>query len=475
MSKPFKIILFVISGIAGLVVLAALSLHFFLDINAHKPRLEAAASEALGMDVKVGGRLGFEFIPGLLVTMKDVHIRNRGSEIVSAENAWLWIDIVPLLFQDLRIGQISLKQPQVAIERDLNGHFNFERQESAEGMSPDLNLARITLSEASLRYTDKQTGEELEADDCNLDVNRLRLVSGKRQNLLMNITIKAAFSCGEIRRKDLTLADVRFSLSGKNGIYDFGSVSMQLFGGMGTGRIQAEYSGAVPVYQVNYSLSQFNVEEFLKVLSPNKVAEGTMDFSANLSLTGKTANDLVQSAIGGVSIRGEHLVLHDIDIDKKLARFESSQNFSLVDVGAFFFAGPFSLLVTKGYNFLSIAQGSGGRSDIQLIVSNWTVEHGVAQAQDVAMATNKNRVALRGGLDFVNQQFEDMSMAVLDNKGCPTLRQAVRGSFQKPVVDSPTILASLAGPAVSLLKKGRKLLPGGECKVFYAGSVMPPE
>jgi AsmA protein len=41
-------------------------------------------------------------------------------------------------------------------------------------------------------------------------------------------------------------------------------------------------------------------------------------------------------------------------------------------------------------------------------------------------------------------------------------------------VDKPNILTSLIGPARELVKKGTKLLPGGECEVFYAGALAPP-
>jgi AsmA protein len=99
----------------------------------------------------------------------------------------------------------------------------------------------------------------------------------------------------------------------------------------------------------------------------------------------------------------------------------------------------------------------------------------VAQAQDVAMATNENRIALIGKLDFVNEQFDDMTMALVDAQGCAKVRQKIRGSFQKPVVEKPSVFKSLAGPALKLLKKGRDLFPGGECEVFYAGSVAPPK
>jgi AsmA protein len=200
-----------------------------------------------------------------------------------------------------------------------------------------------------------------------------------------------------------------------------------------------------------------------------------MDFSMNLSMQGTTVNEMKLTMDGEVSLRGENLALDGIDLDRVLSRFESSQNFNLVDVGAFFFAGPIGLAVTKGYNFASLFKGSEGRSEIRTLISDWKFERGVAQAQDVAMATNRNRIALRGELDFANEQFNDVTMATIDAKGCAMVRQKITGSFQKPVVEKPSILMSLTGPARKLLKKGRDLLPGGECEVFYAGSVAPPE
>jgi AsmA protein len=43
------------------------------------------------------------------------------------------------------------------------------------------------------------------------------------------------------------------------------------------------------------------------------------------------------------------------------------------------------------------------------------------------------------------------------------------------VVEKPSTLKSLTGPLVRLLEKVGKLFPGGECEVFYAGSVAPPK
>ena len=305
-------------------------------------------------------------------------------------------------------------------------------------------------------------------------MHHLRLAGGTDRGLLQNLSFRAQLACGEIRKDDFAIADLKVSATGTQGVFDLQPVTMQVFGAQGTGSLQADFSGDVPRYSVHYALPQFHVEAFFKGLSAEKVASGTMDFTAQLSLQGKTPKALRQTLAGQITLRGGNLILHGRDLDAELSRYESSQHFNLVDVGAFFFAGPLGLVVTKGYNFASNLQGPGGSSEIRTLVSDWHVEHGVAQAQDVALATKEHRLALQGGLDFATERFDDVTVALIDAKGCTQVRQKITGSFQKPVVEKPSFLTSLTGPAMKLLKKGLALFPGGECEVFYAGSVAPP-
>src|SRR5512133_3822880 len=106
MSKTVKRILLAIAGIAGLVILISAALFLFADINAYKPRLEKTASEALGMEVRIGGRLGMGFFPGVHVRLDDVRVRNRGAEIASAKEAALQIALLPLLHGEVRVEKI---------------------------------------------------------------------------------------------------------------------------------------------------------------------------------------------------------------------------------------------------------------------------------------------------------------------------------------------------------------------------------
>ena len=126
-NKP-KIALLAAGGLFALLVLAAVALVLFVDVNAHKPWLEAAASDALGMEVRIGGRLGIGLFPGFHVTLGDVRIRNRGLDVASAKEAILGIELLPLLHKEVRVVKIGMRRPRISIEQDSDGKFNFEER-----------------------------------------------------------------------------------------------------------------------------------------------------------------------------------------------------------------------------------------------------------------------------------------------------------------------------------------------------------
>ena len=473
--RGLKRILFTAAGLAGLLILIAVALALFLDINAYKPGLEKAASDALGMEVRVGGRLGIALFPGVHVKLDDVHIRNREMEIASAKEAGLEIALLPLLHREVRFTRISLKRPRISLKRGRDGVFNFERREEARGTLFALGLDHLSLSDGSFLYEDEQSGGEFKAENFTLDVRSLRIAGRNSAELLKNLSFTAEFAGREIRTKEIAFSDVKFTGKGRDGVIALNPVTMRLFGGQGSGSIGADFSGPVPHYTVRSTLVKFRIEEYFKTLSAKRVAEGAMDFSANLSMRGNTTKELTRTAGGEVSLRGENLTLSGYDLDREFDRFESSQSFNLVDAGAFFFAGPVGLAVTKGYNFASIFQGSGGSSIIRKLFSDWKVERGIAQARDVAMATKLNRIALKGSINFVEERFDDVTMALIDARGCARVKQKIRGPIGKPVVEKPSVLMSLAGPALNLLKRARDLFTDETCEPFYTGSVPAPK
>jgi AsmA protein len=136
--------------------------------------------------------------------------------------------------------------------------------------------------------------------------------------------------------------------------------------------------------------------------------------------------------------------------------------------------GPFGPAITKSYNFGSLYEEmQGGKGAIKKVVSIWKIRNGVAEAIDVALATKKYRIAMKGGLNFNDDRFVKVTVAVLDKRGCAVYSQKVHGPFRKPKIEEVSIAKSITGSLSNALKDAWKLL-GGECKVFYSGSVAHP-
>jgi len=472
MSRYKKIIIFTGVLILLLVVLAV-SVIFFVDAGVYRTRLQAVASEVLGMEVSINGQLGIGFYPGMRLIMKDVHIRNRGKELVSAEKVRMGLELLPLLQGDVRITSVSLMRPKITLEQGVDGRYNFERPHTSKASSPAISLAMITLSNARFLYADKRSGGEIDTEDCSLKLRNL-LLTGKVTDAIKYFSFTASLHCAKIRVNGRNMSNLELSASAGKGVYDFKPIKLEIFGGEGSGDVQADYSGVNPHYHVRFAVPQFRIEELVKTQSQKRVLEGSMAFTMNLSLHGRSTQQLKQSAFGDISLRGSGLKLNGYDLDKKFSQYESSQDFSLMDMGALLVAGPAGMALTKGYDFASVLSGSGGVSDIPSLVSLWKVKSGVMHAQDVAMATKGHRMAFLGGLDIVHDSFVDVTLALINQKGCAEVQQNISGQFNKPDIQQPSILKSVAGPVLNLLKKGRKMLPGGECDVIYTGSVDAP-
>lgn len=370
--------------------------------------------------------------------------------------------------------RIELVQPRIVIERDLEGDVNVERMAMVVAVLGALDGASVSVAGGTLVYIDHVSGTGFEALDCDMVARHIHLGAGANPNFWQRLALESELSCGEIRAREVSVKDLHARLVGKAGVFDLQPVTMGLFGGSLAASLRADVSGGVPTYQLRLSLPSFRIEQFLKTLSPHRAAEGDMDFTANLSMRGATGKEVVRSAAGSISLRAARLTLVGNDLDHAIEKFDSNRRFGLADVGAVFLAGPLGLVVTRGYGYAGLFMGSGGTTHIAPLISEWKVEHGIAEAQDVAMATPRNRIAIRGGLDFVNERFSDMTVAVIEPGGCARARQIIRGTFAKPELENPSWITTLAGPMTGVYRLVRHALPEEPCAVVYAGSVAPP-
>jgi uncharacterized protein involved in outer membrane biogenesis len=473
MSKSLKLTVYVAGALLATAVLVAAIM--LLSWRGHaKPQLEAAASDALGMDVKIGGPLVLKFFPSVAVTLEDVRIRSRDTEIASAKEARLGIELVSLLRRQVRIPKIELKHVTISVERGRDGKFNIEGSSPGTTALSNIESTDVSFTDLTFVYTNQPEGTSVHANSCNVEATDLRVAATTGGDLLKSMSVSAKVACERIDTKDLPMTDVRFAAEFSNAALEAKKVTMRAFGGEGTAAVRADFSGSVPAYRVHGLLSKFQLAEFSKNFSKKKLGEGLMDFSTELTMTGKNADEMTRTSSGAASLHGTGLTLEVGDLDDELAHYKATQRFSLLDLGAFLLAGPIGLAVTKGYDYSKVNNSAGTSSQIQTFISEWHVERGVAQAKDVAMSTKANRIALKGNLDFVSKSFQDVTIAVVGKQGCATVEQKVHGSFSHPEVENPNVATSLAGPALHLLKRARHML-GGHCEVFYTGSLPPPQ
>ena len=464
------LLLMIFAGVALLGVLAFATLRS----AASKSRLEQMASAALDMDVHIGGATHVRLFPELGVSADDVHLQRDGAELGSARQARVAVSLMSLLRGSRRIAAVELEGATLFIHQGADGRFNFQRPGNAAKSHPEVRVTRFDLADGTLIYTTANGDTVARFDGCNLKVGDVHLAAAEKSNLLQRLSARGRGACRQIRTRDMQVTDPRSSVTADAGRFVFAPVALRAYGGEGSAELRADLSGDAPKYKLQYQLKKFRIEQWLRVFSPKEIASGEMNFTAALSLHGRTLTELKQSVDGTLSLRGQKLTLQIGDLDQDLSRYESTQQFNLVDLGAILLGGPAGVLITKGYDFARVLHGPGGASEVPQLVSDWRVENGKAQATDVAMTTAANRVALKGDLDLVNGRFGDVTVAVVDNEGCARVLQKVHGRFGEPEIDKPNVLMALSGPARRLVTEAKENLLGSHCEPFYSGSVSSP-
>jgi AsmA protein len=463
-------------GVLLLIIIAGIVAVLLFNINAYKSRIETAAAEATGLDVRIAGGMGLSFFP-LGVSAKNIHVAGGGSDILFLENLKIGVELMPLLKRQLEVTGCELIKPVVTIVKDIQGKYNFERT----GKIPmkgwpaaAFSVKHLTLSEGALSYLDKETGERTELKGINLAVKNLS-VANTSGRIIENVSFTGSFDCQEVLRKDLRMENLKASVNADKGIYSLKPLAMDVLGGKGEGDATADESEADAMYEVNVKVSKLDFEKLETFFGAKKMIGGKGDLSASVTVKEKGRRILMSSLDGTFALRGDNLVTYTVDLDKVLSTYEASQEFHPVDLAAFFFVGPLGAVALKGYRYGDVYyQAQGGKGTVTRFISHWKIKSGEADATDCALATRHYRVALKGKLNFVTERFDNVTVALLDDKGCPAFKQTISGSFDSPRAGTVSAVESLADPFLDLYRKAKRFVQGGKCETFYKGSVQQP-
>lgn len=208
-----KLLLKILAALLVLIVVAILALIFLFDLNRLKPSITSAAQEQ-GIDLQIGGDLGWTFWPSVGVTVEDVRVAPLAAveqPIAQVKKASLLVALKPLFSGAIQVQHIQVDGAIIHLLVDKKGQGNWEaitdhkaaensdttqtpakksvpensataNAEDADKNTPDtatddlqLAIERISLSNSSLHYRNAQSGQDLAVEDVQFDVRKFNL------------------------------------------------------------------------------------------------------------------------------------------------------------------------------------------------------------------------------------------------------------------------------------------------------------
>jgi uncharacterized protein involved in outer membrane biogenesis len=241
-----------------------------------------------------------------------------------------------VLQKGLRIANIK------AAVKEYKGIYNFK----------PLTIEKLVVS-------DRKSGEKTEVKDIKLDANELSIIDGSG-DMIRNLAFAGRVECKEVRKGEISIDNVSGPVKADRGVYHLNPFAADILGGKGEGDVTANLSGIADLYKINLKVSGLDFEKLTEAFGKKKVIGGKGNIVASISIKEKPGRDFINSLGGEFTLRGDNLVLYAMDLDKVLSRFEETQNFNLIDLGAFFIAGPLGTAATKGVGYGSLYAGAGG-------------------------------------------------------------------------------------------------------------------
>lgn len=339
-------------------------------------------------------------------------------------------------------------------------------------MSTQLNLGMDSLVFESLSFDAKTLDyttlkDTIAITNLSMKGDKIHYLNG--DNPLASLSGEINLLADKINSNHFQVEDIHYDIHAQEGTYTIHPEKVRFFGKEGEGVYVLRPFSEKQSYELKYKVTGFNAEKFLASIMADTLIFGALNLDLDVSLSDFEEDSILAGLNGYLNLNGEDLIFYGMDVDQLINRFQRSQNFNLVDVGAVVLAGPIGLAVTKGADFTNLVIGSYKDSTkVTQIVSEWNCENGKLIMSDVAFSTEENRIACIGWIDL-NTNTLDITFAVLDKNGCSILSQSISGPVEDPEYGEIKVVSALLGPVTNLIDGAL----GKDCEVFYSGKLKP--
>jgi len=349
----------------------------------------------------------------------------------------------------------------------VNGDFNYK----IEFPKDSLDFKTLQISDANLLLYQYSQNDTIILNSLTVGLSDIYYDLNVDSNPLATLSTNGIILSENLKTSHFNFKNVNFDLKVTNGLYEIETKSNALFRADGYGLILLNPWANIPVFKLKYSVAKFKIEDLLANFVEQPNLSGDMSMNIDIEMKGIDWENLRSNLNGKIFSEGSDLLFQGLDADLLLKKLERSQNFTLVDVGAVLLAGPVGLAVTKGAAVTSLlVSNSGEVTHIQKFVSDWDIKNGLVMIDDVALSTQKNRVAAKGSLNLASETL-DIIFAVLNPDGSASLTQDISGDINNPAVGEIKVVSTLLSPVTNLYNSVFQI----KGDLFYEGKVKPPE
>lgn len=165
---------FITLGTALVLLLSAAMVGpHFVDWTAHRAAIEANAERVLGTEVSIAGEAEVRLLPRPRIELTDVRVGPAEAPLLEAETLHLAIDLGSLLRREIRILELRLGAPALALAIGEDGRFRLPRFAPDPSLGGLLDPHRIAVENATAEgmravVVDERTGKTSVLEDVDL-------------------------------------------------------------------------------------------------------------------------------------------------------------------------------------------------------------------------------------------------------------------------------------------------------------------
>ena len=213
--------LLIVAGIVvGVVLLAAVLLPLFINVDSFRPQLEKALSTALNRQVHIGKLEASLFSGGASaseITVSDDPAFNKGP-FLQASSVKIGLHLMPLIFsKKLEVTSVTVDKPEIALIKTGAGKWNFSTMGSSAAPKPaeptsgkpmDISVKKFEITNGKIRIGEagRSAPKESVYDNVNLVVRNISLTAAMPFTLSANTpgggALKLDGQAGPVNQED---------------------------------------------------------------------------------------------------------------------------------------------------------------------------------------------------------------------------------------------------------------------------------